>query len=322
MEAYGVFAFIATICAFGMGVCAYTVAITWMRQRTLGTLPTETGMRDGLKAWVLRNGISALIPLSRPLLAHKRFARFIQDAVIYATESGFTTSSEAMTTVVLTALAVLFVLGSVATISIPGGIAIAGCAIVVAAYSFRAHRERAQARIRNEIPDVLRSLGACFRAGLSLMQAFQRVAGESHGTLREPFARAHHILTTGGTTSEALACLRENRSTPELAFVALALDVQHQTGGSMEHVLNAASDMVKSELELARSLSVQTAQARLSASIVSVMPFVLVALFSFVSQDFLSPFFESIAGLALLSVAICMQITGVLAVRQTLKVGE
>jgi tight adherence protein B len=77
---------------------------------------------------------------------------------------------------------------------------------------------------------------------------------------------------------------------------------------------------VESELELARNLKVQTAQARLSSSIVTWMPFILVAIFSFVSPGFLSPFFESLAGIALLVVALLMQAAGVFSVRHMLKV--
>ena len=113
---------------------------------------------------------------------------------------------------------------------------------------------------------------------------------------------------------------RSGAQVPELAFVAVALDVQHQTGGSISQVLDAARDTVESELELERSLHVQTAQARLSARIVSVMPFVLVALFSLVSEGFLEPFFNSAAGVALLLVVLSMQAAGVLAVRRMLRV--
>ena len=88
----------------------------------------------------------------------------------------------------------------------------------------------------------------------------------------------------------------------------------------MERVLDAARETVEGELELTRSLRVQTAQAKLSARIVSVMPIVLVALFSLVSKDFLGPFFSSFAGMALLCIAIAMQVAGIVSVRHMLKV--
>ena len=86
-------------------------------------------------------------------------------------------------------------------------------------------------------------------------------------------------------------------------------------------VLEAARESVEGEIELARSLKVQTAQAKLSARIVTVMPFVLIALFSFMSPGFLDPFFASVPGMVLLALALVMQVGGVMLVRRTLAVG-
>ena len=104
------------------------------------------------------------------------------------------------------------------------------------------------------------------------------------------------------------------------AAAALALDVQHQVGGSMRPVLEAARETVEGELALRRALRVQTAQARLSARVVTVMPFALVAVFSLVSKGFLDPFLQSPLGLGLLGLACAMEVAGVLAVRRMLNV--
>ena len=77
---------------------------------------------------------------------------------------------------------------------------------------------------------------------------------------------------------------------------------------------------VKDTLSLRRSLRVQTAQAKLSARIVVVMPFILVAAFSLVSPDFLMPFFTSVFGYALLGLALVMQVAGIVLVRRALSV--
>ena len=107
---------------------------------------------------------------------------------------------------------------------------------------------------------------------------------------------------------------------PELGFIAVALDVQHAGGGSIAPVLEAARESVEGELDLARSLRVQTAQAKLSARVVTAMPFLLVALFSLMSPGFLQPFFGSVAGLGLLALALTMQVAGVFAIRRMLKI--
>ena len=88
----------------------------------------------------------------------------------------------------------------------------------------------------------------------------------------------------------------------------------------MRQVLDAASDTVKGELALRRALRVQTAQAKLSARVVAVMPFILVAAFSLASPDFLSPFFSGPVGYGLLALAITMQVAGIVLVRRALSV--
>ena len=185
----------------------------------------------------------------------------------------------------------------------------------------RAASDRSRDAARDAVPDVLRSMGTCFDAGLTLQQTLVQVAGETGGPLRSLFAHAAHVLDTGGSATEALAGLRQGSGASELAFVAVALDVQHQTGGSMRQVLDAARDSVEGELSLRRALKVQTAQAKLSAQVVSVMPFALVAVFSLVSEDFLAPFFASASGWALLALALGMQAAGVGMVRRVLAVG-
>ena len=64
----------------------------------------------------------------------------------------------------------------------------------------------------------------------------------------------------------------------------------------------------------------QTSQAKLSARIVTIMPFVLVGIFSLMSPGFLAPFFESLPGMLLLAAALAMQAVGVLAVHRLLDV--
>ena len=143
---------------------------------------------------------------------------------------------------------------------------------------------------------------------------------ECSGALGSLFSVAARRLEMGAPPAEALAVMRSSDQVPELSFVAVALDVQHQSGGSIAPVLETARESVISELDLMRSLRVQTAQAKLSASIVTVMPFVLVALFSLMSPDFLAPFFGSLIGVALLALALIMQLSGVLAVRRMLRI--
>lgn len=167
---------------------------------------------------------------------------------------------------------------------------------------------------------MLISLKACFHAGFSLRQTFDQLKVELAGPIADLFGRASDAMETGSSAEEAIELIRSSQSVPELSFIAVALEVQHKSGGSMRHVLDAARESLEGELELRRSLKVQTAQARLSAQVVTGVTFALVGLLSLMTEDFLAPFFSSAAGMLMLAAALAMQCAGVMLIRRILKV--
>lgn len=268
----------------------------------------------------VRNGFSFCKPFARFLLGHSRLSGIAGECTWLLVERGLATTPEALLSLCLVAVGLLVAIVGVATGSLLTATMVAACVIGLALAAAKTAWERRAAAMREEVPDALAAMKVCFQAGLSLMQTLNQVAHETKGPLKVLFQRAFHILETGGTITAALGVFHVGSSIPELAFVATALDVQHQTGGSMTQVLAAARDTVESELALERSLRVQTAQAKLSARIVTILPFLLIALFSLMSPDFLKPFFSSVTGVALLAFALVMQLAGVLLVRRMLKV--
>ena len=174
-------------------------------------------------------------------------------------------------------------------------------------------------QIRTMVPDALRSMSACANSGLSLMQTLEQTSEECTGSLAKVFKGAANRMKIGATTAQALSLLESIKEVPELKFVSVALQVQHVSGGSITPVLEAARGAVLSEIDLLRTLRIQTVQAKMSAAIVTVMPFLLLALFSFMSPDFLSPFFSSPIGVVMLIVALGMQGAGVWCVRRILR---
>lgn len=275
---------------------------------------------EAIVARRVRNGFFFCLPVSRGLLLWPRLRCAVGECVYLCAERGLATTPEALLSLIVVAVALIAAFVGVATGSLLSAVAVSVCVIGLAFAAEKTVWEKRACAMREEVPDALGAMKACFQAGLSLMQTLEQMSKEIKEPLKALFLRASHILETGGTVASALDAFRAGASVPELAFVATALDVQHQAGGSMAQVLGAAKDTVESELALERSLRVQTAQAKLSARIVTILPFVLVALFSLVSPHFLAPFFSSVTGVVLLVFALTMQVAGVLLVRRILKV--
>lgn len=320
MDARMLFGVLSTVFAFVGGALLFSHEIPSGKRDAVSFVSGEDFLRSGKIAWRLRNGFRCVLPVADVLLKNVRLRRFFSDVVALCAERQYRTSERTLMSVVMTVsagltVALAFVLGNVVT-----SVVVVVCCLVLLGVSVNAARDRRSDAIRESVPDILRSMGVCFEAGFTLLQTFRQIGQETRGPLKAPFMRAAHVLETGQGASEALAELRQGSAVGELAFVVVALDVQHQAGGSLRQVLDAARDTVEGELALKRSLRVQTAQAKLSARVVSVMPLVLVALFSVVSEGFLTPFFASPAGYALLALAVGMQLAGIALVRRVLSV--
>ena len=311
---------IAAACAFASGACAVRLAFGRRARRVPDVLLVAEGVRTGWLASRLRRGIGAFLPPARLLLKSARAAEWAKDAVSLCEEKGYRTDREALISFACASFCAVAAIVGLATQSLAAAAAVPACIAAMVAASVRGACDARREAVRESVPDLLRSMEACFQTGYTLVQTFEQVAKEAEGPLRGPFLRAAHLLEAGRPASEALASLRDDALLPELSFVAAALQVQHETGGSLKQVLDAARETVEGEIELKRALRVHTAQAKLSARIVSVMPLILVALFSVVSEGFLEPFFESPVGIALLALAVGMQVAGIAMVRRMLAV--
>lgn len=321
METRMLFGMMALVAAFGSAFGAIESIGLAMRKRWAAlSAQGDRPSIGALASWRLRNGFSWLRRPAEFLLTHKKCSDVVEGLVLFCTTRGLTTSAEPLTTILLLATAVLSAASLLVTGSVVGAVAVPACAIAVTSVVAAVQLDKRQEAVREAVPVALESMSACFGSGFTLMQTFGQVASDVRGPLGETFGQACRVLEMGGSAEAALDVLREGACASELAFVAVALDVQHQSGGAMRQVLDAASDTVKGELALRRALRVQTAQAKLSARVVAVMPFILVAAFSLASPDFLSPFFSGPVGYGLLALAISMQVAGIALVRRALSV--
>lgn len=313
----------AAICAFAGAALLFPVAVARVGEMRRAIRAHDAALSgDGAGARLLRNGIAPANVLAAALCRHKKVGAYCDDIRWLAQSRGYETTAINVGGVMLAGALLILVLGGLMSGSALFGAMAAVCLVMGFGMAARQGRERQRDAMREEVPDVLHAMSACFHAGYSLMQAFSHIASETTGPLRQLFVRAQSDLATGSSASEALRRMREESDLPELAFVTAALEIQHQTGGSLQQIIDSACDSVEGELALRRSLRVQTAQARLSMRVVTVMPFVLIALFSFISPEFLSPFFATPLGMAVFAFAIGMQAAGVFCVRRLLDIKE
>lgn len=171
---------------------------------------------------------------------------------------------------------------------------------------------------REQMPDALRLLCVALDAGSSLVKALEYAAENAEEPLAQELRRTVWDLQVGQGFDEAMAHLRERTGGAEFAYLAVAMEVQHRSGGSLADVLGTISASLRGSAELAESLRTQTAQGRLSARIVAAMPVAILGAFSMFAPSYLAMFVSGPLGIALLALAIALELCGVAWVRRSL----
>lgn len=287
------------------------------RIRAAGTGPCSDDMGAG---GYFRGGVRALRPFAEWLrIRVPGAAALAEDAVDVLARRGIAADGDAVLTLGISCAGAACIAVGLCTWSVFWGCVAAAGTVVAAAVTVSSLQAKDADALREQMPEVLRALSRCLQSGMTLEQTFTQIAGECEGQFATLFGDAARMLATGSGVEEALSHIRSHCGVPEMAFLAVALDVQHRTGGSMASVLEAAQKAVVGRLDLARQLKVQTAQARLSARVVTVLPFALLAVLSLMSPGFLDPLLGSAGGWAMLGFAVLLQAAGIAMVRRILR---
>lgn len=321
MEASGMFLIGSLVFAAVFGTVGFSVVFEKAVDRRRSQLVVDRAGGSGLFSRLAGEGVTPLKGVARSALRLGPVSTFAEGLVAEMRHQGY----EADTVSLFSALLLFWLCLGFAVFavsgSLVGALAVAACTVFgLNAWKVK-RRDCRKTELREEIPEALQSMRACFQTGYSLKQTVHEISISTKGPLSSLFSEVEGVLETNGGVGRALSVMKRPGSESELVFLATALDIQHRTGGSMGRILEATRQSVVDELDLKRSLKTQTAQAKLSAQIVTAMPFVLIGLFSLLSPGFLDPFFSSPLGFALLALALGMQVLGVSLVRRLLKVG-
>jgi tight adherence protein B len=163
-----------------------------------------------------------------------------------------------------------------------GGPIIALLTAIAVCFAVRFYVRRRKAKRRtafaDQLPDVLQLVTTALRSGYGLTQALESVADEAEEPARSEFAHVLVESRLGRDLSDAMRAVAQRMESKDLEWVVSAIDINRETGGNLSEILNGVSTTVRERQRMARHVRTLTAEGRLSARILTVLPF-LMALF-------------------------------------------
>lgn len=212
-------------------------------------------------------------------------------------------------------LLALWLSGSGLLACVAGVVALAGPAWWAA--RLRALRLR---RLRAQLPDALDLLAASLQAGAGLLPAFQQLAIHQGAPLLEELQLLLRRHRLGMPLEQALEHLRLRIPGTETDLLVMAIAVSRQLGGNLSVVLARLAQTLRQKQAIERKIDALTAQGRLQARIVGVLPLLLMGVMLLMEPRAMHKMFDTPAGLAVLGLLCALEIAGFLLLRKVLRI--
>jgi tight adherence protein B len=184
----------------------------------------------------------------------------------------------------------------------------------------RRRAKRRAAQIEEQLVDAVSAIATALRSGRSLAQALE-VAGEEVGDpLGSILGETASSVQLGVPLDDALGSLGERIGGPDARLVTGVLRLHRRTGGALAASLDDLTRTLRSRRDGARELRSLTAQARLSAAILGLLPLGFFLFLSVVARGDVESAYHSATGASAIGIGLALQGVAFLWIRRILRV--
>jgi len=170
--------------------------------------------------------------------------------------------------------------------------------------------------MREQLPDVLTIMASSLRAGHSFLQALDTTAREIAAPANVEFQRLVAEIRLGRPAEDALESLADRVGSADFRWAVLAVNIQREVGGNLAEILDNVSDTLRERAMMRRQIRVLTAEGRLSAWVLAILPFAIAIYMFAVNPDYISLLFTKQIGLFMLGTAGVLMVLGILWMRK------
>lgn len=161
-------------------------------------------------------------------------------------------------------------------------------------------------QIESQLADAMVTFSSAIKAGLSLAQAMDILAGQCPRPVSDEFRQIVGEYQMGKPLERTLTEAKQRLKSDNFSLFAAALLASRKSGGRLNETVDRIAHSVLELQRLERKITVETAQARRSAIYMAIVPVLLLGVYYFVDADATTKLFTTLPGQILLSIAIVL----------------
>ena len=180
--------------------------------------------------------------------------------------------------------------------------------------------KRRNAKFADQLSDTLLLIAGSLRSGFGIGQAMDSVAEEMEDPMGAEFGRAVLETRLGRDMEDALDGIAARVQNEDFEWVIDAMRIHRQVGGDLAQILDKVSETIRARNRLRRQISALTAEGRMSALVLGLLPIGMAFVLYSTNPDYLGKLFEDTAGWIMVGVAGGLLLTGILWLRKLIDV--
>lgn len=183
-------------------------------------------------------------------------------------------------------------------------------------FVFARARQRRLRRFEEQLPDALTMLSGALRAGLSLRSAIGQLVVEAPAPLGQEFTLLLREQRLGATLEQSLNGLARRIPTPTTILTVSAMRIASETGGGLAEMLERTANTVRGRLQIEGKIGALTAQGKLQAWIVGLLPVGLMMVLNQMEPGEMSVLWHTPMGWGALAVIGVLEALGIFVIRK------
>ena len=200
-----------------------------------------------------------------------------------------------------------------------GVVAGAAAAATPLAYLQRKRAKRL-VKLEQQLPDALDLLARALRAGHAFGAGLQMIGEEMAEPIAGEFRFVHDEVNFGVSLEQALSNLCGRVPVTDLRYFVVAVLIQRDSGGNLTEVLANLSRLIRERLKLFWHVRVLSAEGRMSAWLLSLMPFAIALLMTVFNPDFMAPLWHDPIGVTIVRSMLLSMACGILLLRKIIRI--
>lgn len=171
-------------------------------------------------------------------------------------------------------------------------------------------RQQRTRLLEQQLPEALSLVARAMQAGHAFGSALQMSAQESPAPMGAELLAVFSEIQYGQSPGQALVRWAERVNAEDVRIFVTAVRIQSETGGNLAQLLHQTAALMRERQKLRGTVRVLSAEGRISALILTLLPFALAGLLTTLNPEFMAQLWRDPIGQRLLTLAAGLMVAG------------